>query len=72
MTNMMKAAVPSCDVVILNAGGFRTTWIPGVIQFQHFYAMFPFANTVNSFDMTGKELLDTLNIIQSGPKYSCS
>ena len=52
----------------MNAGGFRTTWIPGVIQYQHFYAMFPFANTINSFDMTGQELLDTLNIIQSGPK----
>jgi 2',3'-cyclic-nucleotide 2'-phosphodiesterase (5'-nucleotidase family) len=30
--------------------------------------MFPFTNTLVSFEMTGKELLDTLSIIQSGSK----
>lgn len=64
----MNTAVPGCDVVILNAGGFRSTWIPGVLQYQHFYNMFPFTNTINSFEMTGQELLDTLNVIQSGTK----
>lgn len=53
ITNLMHAAVPECDVVILNAGGFRTTWVPGVIQYQHFYNMFPFNNTITSVEMTG-------------------
>lgn len=64
----MNEAVPGCDAVILNAGGFRTTWVPGIIQYQHFYNMFPFANVVNSIEMTGQELIDTLTIIQSGEK----
>jgi 2',3'-cyclic-nucleotide 2'-phosphodiesterase (5'-nucleotidase family) len=68
ITNLMKAAVPEGDIVILNAGGFRTTWVPGVIQYQHFYNMFPFNNTINSVKMTGHELLNTLTIIQSGTK----
>jgi 2',3'-cyclic-nucleotide 2'-phosphodiesterase (5'-nucleotidase family) len=68
MTNLMNAAVPGCDVVILNAGGFRSTWVPGVLQYQHFYNMFPFVNTINSFEMSGQELLDTLNVIQGGAK----
>lgn len=64
----MHSAVPDVHVVIANSGGFRSIWIPGVIQFQHFYNMFPFSNTLVSFEMTGKELLDTLEIIQSGAK----
>lgn len=67
-TNLMHMVVPQADIVILNAGGFRTTWVPGVIQYQHFYNMFPFVNTVNSVEMTGQELLDTLAVIQSGTK----
>lgn len=64
----MNEAVPGCDVVILNAGGFRTTWVPGVLQYQHFYNMFPFINIINSFEMNGQELLDTLAVLQSGAK----
>jgi 2',3'-cyclic-nucleotide 2'-phosphodiesterase (5'-nucleotidase family) len=66
ITNLMNSAVPGNDFVIINAGGFRSTWTPGILQFQHFYNMFPFTNTINSFEMTGKELLDTLSIIQVG------
>jgi 2',3'-cyclic-nucleotide 2'-phosphodiesterase (5'-nucleotidase family) len=64
----MHSVVPDVDVVIANSGGFRSIWIPGIIQYQHFYNMFPFTNTLVSFEMTGKELLDTLSIIQSGSK----
>ena len=64
----MNAAVPGCNAVILNAGGFRATWVPGVLQYQHFYNMFPFPNIINSFEMTGQELIDTLTILQSGAK----
>lgn len=68
ITSLMHAAVPQSDFVITNAGGFRSTWVPGVLQEQHFYNMFPFTNTINSFDMTGKELIDTLAIIQASAK----
>lgn len=54
ITNLMHAVVPNADFVITNAGGFRSVWIPGIIQYQHFYNMFPFSNTINSFDMTGQ------------------
>ncbi len=64
----MFASAPGNDFVITNPGSFRTTWTPGILQFQHFYNMFPFSNTLNSFEMTGKELIDTLTILQSGSK----
>lgn len=62
----MNSACPGNDFVITNAGGFRTTWFPGIIQYQHFYNMFPFANTLVSFEISGKELIDVLTIVQSG------
>lgn len=68
ITNLMYAVAPGNDFVIINPGSFRTTWTPGILQYQHFYNMFPFKNTINSFEMTGKELLDTLQILQSGLK----
>lgn len=62
----MHAVVPSADFVLMNTGGFRSTWFPGVLEYQHFFGMFPFNNTINSFDMTGEELIKTLRILQSG------
>lgn len=54
MTTIMHNAIPKSDFVILNSGGFRTSWVPGIIQYQHFYNMFPFDNIIKSFDITGK------------------
>ena len=54
ITNLMYAAVPGMDIVIINAGGFRSTWIPGAIQYQHFYNMFPFNNYIVSFEINGQ------------------
>ena len=54
MTTVTHNAIPSVDFVILNPGGFRTSWVPGVIQYQHFYNMFPFDNILYSFDILGK------------------
>ncbi len=68
ITNLMYAAVPGIDIVIVNAGGFRTTWIPGAIQYQHFFNMFPFNNLIVSFDMNGQEIIDMLTIVQAGTK----
>lgn len=63
ITTVVHNAIPSSDFVILNSGGFRTTWVPGIIQYQHFYNMFPFDNTLKSFDILGKELIDMLTVV---------
>ena len=68
VTDLLSAACPAHDFVLLNEGGFRSVWYPGVLQFQHFYNMFPFLNTVLSFEITGAELLKTLEILQAGKK----
>ncbi len=59
-TTLRHQAVPSAGFVIVNPGGFRTEWMPGVIQYQHYYNMLPFENLLISFDITGKELLTML------------
>ena len=53
VTDLLSAACPAHDFVLLNEGGFRSVWYPGVLQFQHFYNMFPFTNYLVSFDITG-------------------
>lgn len=67
ITSLMHDAVPEADFVLINPGGLRTQWYPGIIQYQHFYNMFPFINYLISFDITGAELLQMLTIVQSGP-----
>lgn len=57
ITDLMDLAYPDHDFILMNSGGFRTTWFPGVLQFQHFYNMFPFPNRLVSFEMTGYELI---------------
>lgn len=49
----MHAAVPYADFIILNMGSLRTIWLPGILQYQHFYNMLPFDNELVTFDMTG-------------------
>ena len=39
----------NADYAIINHGAFRSTWYPGVIQYQNFYAMFPFSNRLVTF-----------------------
>jgi 2',3'-cyclic-nucleotide 2'-phosphodiesterase (5'-nucleotidase family) len=63
----MHDAVPEADFVIINPGGLRTQWYPGVIQYQHLYNMFPFTNYLISFDITGAELMQMLAVVQAGP-----
>jgi len=53
VTNLMHEAVPTAQFIIINPGGLRTEWYPGVVQYQHFYNMFPFVNHLVSFDITG-------------------
>lgn len=68
VTDLIDMAYPDHDFVLLNEGGFRSIWLPGVLQYQHFYNMFPFSNRLISFEMTGHELIKTLEILQSGKK----
>ena len=68
MTTITHNAIPNADFVIANPGGFRTSWTPGVIQYQHFYNMFPFDNQLRSFAITGLELKNMLKTIQNGDK----
>ena len=56
------------DFSLINTGAFRTEWTPGVIQYQHFYNMFPFDNLIQVFEITGQSLIDTMKIVQSGPR----
>lgn len=67
MNEVLLEAVPGADIAFLNTGGFRSTWIPGVIQYQHFYNMFPFKNDVQSVLITGAELKQMFGILQAGP-----
>jgi 2',3'-cyclic-nucleotide 2'-phosphodiesterase (5'-nucleotidase family) len=67
ITDLIGAALP-CDFVLVNSGGFRSTWLPGVLQFQHFYNMFPFSNQLVSFEMNGYELIESLKVLQAGRK----
>ena len=39
ITNLIDMAFPDNDFVLLNEGGFRTVWFPGILQYQHFYNM---------------------------------
>lgn len=72
MANLINDLIHSnftfADFTVVNMGGFRTEWLPGIILEQHLYNMFPFENTLKSFNISGSELLKTLEILQSGDK----
>lgn len=44
----------SPDFALINSGGFRAEWMPGLIQYKHFYNMFPFDNDIQVFELTGE------------------
>lgn len=53
-SDMLLQTVKGADFSLMNPGGFRTSWLPGPIQYQHFYGMFPFNNNIQTFSITGK------------------
>jgi 2',3'-cyclic-nucleotide 2'-phosphodiesterase (5'-nucleotidase family) len=65
-TTFLHQLVPDSNFTILNTGGFRTQWYPGVVTFEQYYNMFPFDNTIATFTIKGSELTNSLNVIQSG------
>jgi 5'-nucleotidase len=61
-----KAGQGNVDFSLVNPGSFRTTWNPGMLQYQHFYNMFPFENKIETFVITGRELKQMFKILQAG------
>ena len=49
MINEAKDQGIEADFSLINHGSFRSSWFPGVVQYQHFYGMFPFSNRVMKF-----------------------
>jgi 2',3'-cyclic-nucleotide 2'-phosphodiesterase (5'-nucleotidase family) len=49
LTNIMAESIIrredlKFDFLVLNSGGFRTTWYPGVIRYAELHSMLPFDN----------------------------
>ncbi len=45
MANSMKRIYKDdFDFVIINPGGLRTTWYPGIVRYAEVFSMFPFDN----------------------------
>lgn len=51
------------DVGIMNSGGIRDSLPAGEITYKDILKVHPFGNQVASVEMTGKELLDYLNVV---------
>lgn len=54
VNNLIHGNFSFADFSVLNMGGFRTSWLPGVILEQHLYNMFPFDNVFMSFSISGE------------------
>ena len=52
--DLLLESVTGADFSLVNPGGLRTIWLPGVIQYQHYYNMFPFSNNIQTFSITGR------------------
>ena len=69
MANSIKRqSQTNIDFVILNGGGFRTSWYPGVLKYGSLHSMFPFDNQVIIFKILGRDLKLLLQTIQNGEK----
>ena len=44
ITNSIHANFSFADFVVINPGGLRTQWLPGMLMEKDFYNMFPFGN----------------------------
>lgn len=54
------------ELVILNRGVVRRDWDEGILTYDVLFETFPIDNYVVTFEMTGKEYIETMKIIQSG------
>lgn len=54
------------ELVILNRGVIRRDWDEGILTYDVLFETFPIDNYVVTFEMTGREYIETMKIIQSG------
>lgn len=51
------------DIGIMNSGGIRTSINEGNVTYKDLLTVQPFGNMISTVDLTGKELLDYLNVV---------
>jgi 5'-nucleotidase len=56
-------------VAITNAGGIRTNLPSGEVVFDDLFTTLPFTNTLSSFELLGKDLLDALQYSANAYRY---
>ena len=64
--------ISKSDFSFYNTGGYRTSWYVGKLNEVDLFLMFPFNNTLVSFEMTGEEVLRMLKNIQKNTIYPSS
>ncbi|HHF3261103.1 bifunctional UDP-sugar hydrolase/5'-nucleotidase UshA [Vibrio diabolicus] len=55
------------DFAVMNSGGVRDSIVAGDITYKDVLTVQPFGNMVSYVDMTGKEVLDYLNVVATKP-----
>jgi 5'-nucleotidase/UDP-sugar diphosphatase len=55
------------DFGIMNSGGVRDSIAPGSVTYKDVLKVQPFANQITYVDMSGKEVLDYLNVVATKP-----
>ena len=61
--------ISNSDFCFYNTGGYRTSWYVGKLNEVDLFLMFPFNNTLISFEMTGEEVFRMLKNIQRNTIY---
>lgn len=62
-------SITQADVGLYNPGGIRiSTWDSGNLTFGNVFEAYPFDNQIITVDMTGKELIEAMRILQNGKK----
>ncbi len=64
MGRLLTAAIaqwcPSCDAVMINSGGIRSSFSVGAITTQNVISVLPFTNTIGYFNILGSGILSAL------------
>ncbi|MDE1017409.1 5'-nucleotidase C-terminal domain-containing protein, partial [Escherichia coli] len=64
-TSHMERA--KADFAVMNSGGVRDSIEAGDVTYKDVLKVQPFANILTYTDMTGKEVLDYLNVVATKP-----
>ena len=52
-----------------NAGGIRTTLAPGVVTYDDLFTSLPFQNTIDTFELQGRHLLEAMEFSAAAYRY---